>query len=1752
MSSLPPELATRLLVLCTQMQLRNSRRAGLQAILGVFLFAALCVGCDAFFPLPQAVRWVLLLSWAAWSIFLVRRWWKIKFQPVDPLQIAAQAEVLFPRLSERMLTCVELATESEQAHGSPEIIAALQRETTVRAQKLDLEQTIPTMFPRWQVLAAFGLLLLLLTGIIFQGNPAQQVRRFFLPSYQPTPKIQYQLVVTSGNPTADLGETVTFTGYAQLTADEGTLPELVYLETQQNGISTVYPMNRGNDGVWYFQLENVAEDLDYRLTTHVADSEIHHVTVVEPVRMRTAKTSITPPSYVDAPEQVGIAGLPEITAWQYSNIAWELQFQPKPVRVQVAFKPTKEHPGSIPVKLADLIPDENAQVQLRWLATVSGEMVFTAHTTDGRQISFPPQKIHLMVDQPPVIADVQGLQQNKMRVRPGEQIRISAQVTDDVALTAISLDYRINQDSVQHLPWNVPAGKLSSTMNPQMDFTIPLNLKLGDSVYFRIVATDNREFPQQKLSPQTTYHPDKNLWFELTIDPEARALAEQQILQLRDQLHEKIKAVLEQVKSTTRGVNRFRAETSSDRVLPEKEKSALDQLSTDSHAAANDLTAIARDSANQPTLGKLQQEAEAIAQEHLNPAGEELTLAKQPANSITRINKVRGAEDHLDRSIVRLEKLLELNEKVARDRLDLAKVDELAKKQQQLADRAKDLNPANQDDIATQQAKLRAQLQQLAEQSETIRNALKSMQVQQSKELAAKAEQLAAELEELSRAIDESQQVARQEKLKDIQKRQQDLAMRAAELAKQSAEVAQGTQIAPLDSQEMANASDKLRDGDANASLIQQEKAAMELDRLSQELRAATAGNENGREAARQLARLQTQLAREIEEKLAAKPTQEAVDLLQKKQKAILNGMQELKLPTQPAQIAGKQTEKLIQDAEKALKDAPGSAGKIAADAARKLQELAELLPNKTERLAQARRDVAALAKTQAGIKAKVDQLQQHLQTQPNNQADAQTLDELRRLSKQQAEIAGKLNDFDLPGQVQRQQQLVQQMNQAAGELLDSPTRGATNSQNQVGRSLERLQQALEGKVPDDEQVDLLTKKQRKVAEQAQRPEVKQDQQLQNKLLQEQAEINQQLEKLHLPEVPASKADAANATRSAEKTASQGQWEQFPAATEQAVEKLETLRQQLNQQETASETLERLARLQESGASELQKKQDRAVVEQSRKQSEAVRQELSQVPQLQALPELETLERALKKAAEPGTAPEVAQAQQESARMLQEAAEKLSRTGQEQSPATPPTAEEVDQLAKKQEKLAKETEKELGEAAKIADPQQRQQATDRARTKAKEQQQELAKELEAGYGQDSPEEFQQAKAGMSQAQEQLQQGKDGAALDQMKGAAKSLQKLAEIRSQVEARRNNMTGANPTEAAAKAAEMAAEQRKLQRETLQAGREMDQQPPRTDNPIGKILQEQAALAKEVGQFADAMRGRLGDQAPTSKQSASAAASAKKAAAQLENGNVRPGRTAGEEVARTLDEVRQAMPQSNAGKEAAELAQRQKSLNEKMAKLEYDLGALQAQQMARQQSLREQAKELADEMAKLPANPSAEQMQRAVEAMQSGDNQNPRGDQEKRNQAAENLRQAAKSMPRLQPDPASPPAQAGQDFQRAQNQMQQAQQNLQRGELDQVAQQMQQAADALQKSTQQLSNRFSSGNQQGNQPQNAPRQLGTIPLDPKLLGDAAKEHQGKRWGELPGEIQTKIIQDMKARYGEDYARNIKLYFEQLSERK
>jgi hypothetical protein len=129
------------------------------------------------------------------------------------------------------------------------------------------------------------------------------------------------------------------------------------------------------------------------------------------------------------------------------------------------------------------------------------------------------------------------------------------------------------------------------------------------------------------------------------------------------------------------------------------------------------------------------------------------------------------------------------------------------------------------------------------------------------------------------------------------------------------------------------------------------------------------------------------------------------------------------------------------------------------------------------------------------------------------------------------------------------------------------------------------------------------------------------------------------------------------------------------------------------------------------------------------------------------------------------------------------------------------------------------------------------------------------------------------------------------------------------------------------------------------------------------------------------------------------------------------------------------------------------------------------------------------------------------------------------------------------------------AGQSMQHAQDQMNQAKQQLGQGKPQNASPSMQQAANSLQQAAQQMAQQ----QQQQGEPNQAKEGIvtglgskgGGVP-DASLLPADMKKYDGKRWGELPGELRTQIIQDMKAKYGDNYARMIKLYFEQVADTK
>jgi hypothetical protein len=269
---------------------------------------------------------------------------------------------------------------------------------------------------------------------------------------------------------------------------------------------------------------------------------------------------------------------------------------------------------------------------------------------------------------------------------------------------------------------------------------------------------------------------------------------------------------------------------------------------------------------------------------------------------------------------------------------------------------------------------------------------------------------------------------------------------------------------------------------------------------------------------------------------------------------------------------------------------------------------------------------------------------------------------------------------------------------------------------------------------------------------------------------------------------------------------------------------------------------------------------------------------------------------------------------------------------------------------------------------------------------------------------------------------------------------------------------------------------------------------------------------------------------------------------------------------------------LPSKEQSEQARQLARQQRELRDAVqrasqpARVERPLVQHQAQQQALQQESGKLAQQF-DRMAAEAKNavPVQAALQRAAaasrqaeQAMRQARDQAQQGQSAPEHQSQERAAQALDQAAREASQAASPPqqatakagsartgeavSQARQDIARAEGQLRQGQSSRAEASLRQASQSLAQAA------------RQVSADHQPEAPARGQTEqmigLGRLPgglPDLTAYGLDKKTAQSiKSWGELPGELRTRIVQDMKARYGEDYARMIKYYFEEIADTK
>lgn len=383
-------------------------------------------------------------------------------------------------------------------------------------------------------------------------------------------------------------------------------------------------------------------------------------------------------------------------------------------------------------------------------------------------------------------------------------------------------------------------------------------------------------------------------------------------------------------------------------------------------------------------------------------------------------------------------------------------------------------------------------------------------------------------------------------------------------------------------------------------------------------------------------------------------------------------------------------------------------------------------------------------------------------------------------------------------------------------------------------------------------------------------------------------------------------------------------------------------------------------------------------------------------------------------------------------------------------------------------------------------------------------------------------------------------------------------------------------ATAKEKALKARELAREQKALQEAVRKILEEVlgnrNQEPP--DDRLAKLIQEQEEIAARAKGLATQLRQGGDDNAKNAEEAANFA---RQAANQAQTGAFAKAQEAGEKTARKLQDLaKDVAGKPEQSKEAVAMAQRQETLNEKWQELSRDVAAQKAQQNARQMELEKEVAKLTDDLMKLAQKAGTpEGMHGAKEAAQAAADAKKTMEQDGMKKAGDNVDQAKEmgadaamklELAAQKADQAADKMQAegksendardmtGKAIKDGQEQVAKSQNQLKDGPGADAQKAMQEAAKALQNAAKAAAQQMANASKgQAKSASLTPNPKGSsaggVPGG-QLIAKELEKYPGKSWGELPGELRTRIVQDLRARYGDDYAPIIQRYFQQIAD--
>ncbi len=777
-------------------------------------------------PLPVAARWAMFVAWLLATAAALVVGMRPLLRKIGLVQVARWIEGRHPEIEERMSTVLELA--GSEGGASAELLEELAKAAGEDVGKVDARAEIRAVGAgrRW---ARPALVLALLFATLFAIWPKEAARlavRAVAPFSNLGNAAAVKFEVKPGDIELLEGDALSIEiGY------DGPADSLDLVMMMEGGTEVTQPMNRDGER-WTYRMDPVREGFTYRARTGRGESDAFTVTmwplpgIVEPRVKRIF------------PEYAGLVPVEEALGTGVEAV--------RGTRIELSGKlNTAVEAGWLEVegkRLAEAEIERSAtggRVSFSWTlaADGGGEAVVTLKHRLGREVEALRFPVRVLEDQAPEVRWLSPLAR-ELRVRPDEVLGLRYEVAEDYGVAELALEIKTPGKETRRIARDLPV-KLGGSSKPARyrgESRLPVGSLLEDwpgagEIRIRLRAADAR--PAELDGPGVGH----SEWLLVRIDRNAESLARQEMRAEHEEAREAIEEAIRETREARQKMDQSRWEMKNEKLSKQAEKNfeeAREKLA-DTKEKLDEIAARMEESVHAAKADEVRE-----ASEQVEKAREELENAPLQDQQQQREEKLDVAREEAEKAVRNLE---EVRNAMDRDRQkieELARFQELAQQQEELARQAAQLAGREEEqqpeqglpqEWQQQQAQVEEALRQQLREQPQARAEVLEQQAEEARELAEEARELSeaqAALEEQARQMPaaagqespEEQQQAAVEGLREaLAKEQEKIAGEAAQqLAEARQERSEAADLLPEAVAATREASENLSKGEDQAA----------------------------------------------------------------------------------------------------------------------------------------------------------------------------------------------------------------------------------------------------------------------------------------------------------------------------------------------------------------------------------------------------------------------------------------------------------------------------------------------------------------------------------------------------------------------------------------------------------------------------------------------------------------------------------------------------------------------------------------------------------------------------------------------------------------------------------------------------------------------------------------------------------------------------------------------------------------------